>query len=1162
MQLKDAVKNIRAQIVSFISIIIVVSLGVSIFLVCRMGALSSSNAGSEFYAQTNYHDLEIRSTRGITEDDVDAVRRFDGVIDAEGLIAVDMLACGDGKSTVHVVSMTERLDSVILIEGTLPSRAGECAITTDTSEELSVGIGDKLTLKQTDDGVKYLKSDDFTVTAIMTHPDRFGYKAAATPNVLVTRDSFDTDALGVPYTGIVLTVKADDNKFSEKYKEQITGYMYAVSAFGRGRAALRDRDLKTEAQRIIDENEEKLKEARTKLDEARIIAASGEATASDAEVRLMIAQLQLDISEQQLQSLKAELDSGKAKLDSSKIELDKVKAQLDDGKRQLEEGRAELEKAKSQLRDGEKQLKDAEEQLNSGWEQLFDAKEKLSILQTLIDKSAEAVDNAQDYFASVFTQIIPELDGTLSSISVPLSVLSNEYTLDALQVVTNAAKEYGLGAEQIAQILSGLDSSSQWNAFEIAYGFIRDAKSELDKGWDEYNVGYAKWLEGKEEYEAAVEQFNAGKADYESGYVQFCVKESELGTAELLYNANLATYESGLAEYEEGLAKYADAEKQLADGQAELDEKVKELTAGKSELDDGKNELILREADYEKGLAELNRAKEDLAALEDVSWILMSRFTNLSYCNLYGTMQTYDQMGASFALLFVFLSVLVCYATIGKMIDDQKKLVGTTKALGFKKNEILSKYMIFGVGSSVCGALAGILLAYFVLQRIMLDKVNVIYMLGNFRHVFEPVPAMLAVLVSAVVCALATYAVCGKLLKKPAVKLINGEPAGVKNKEKHHEDGKKRRSLYVGLIFRNIRGDLKRVVITIASIAGCCILLIIGFSIKFSYDNLIVNQFEKIINHRVSVSFLADTEGAEETIGRIVAENADDSMPAYSLGTIMRIGDNYEVAQLTCADPDKLADYYTLYDVTKNAVTRIPDGGVVIFSRLAETYHLSVGDHISILDETGKYRDVTISGIYENYAGRNVFMAYDCAKTVFGGKCRVNTYAVKISEEGEEALFAALKGEESFVGFSNSDDLRERVQNIAETATTVIVVMIVMAGIMAAVVLLNLVRMQINQKKRELTIMRINGFTMRETVNYILRENIMTTAAGLVIGLVVGSILSRFNLSSLERVDMQMIRHVSIPSCVYAVLITLFFAAVVNFIALRSIKTLKLNRVD
>lgn len=1161
-QIKDAVRNIRAQIISFLSIIIVVSLGVSIFLVCRMGALSSSKAGTEFYEQTNYHDLEIRSSRGITEDDVAAVRAFDGVIDAEGLIAVDMLAYGNGKTTVHVVSATERLDRVILLDGTLPSRAGECAITEYTASELSIKIGDKLTLKQKDDSVKYLKNDTFTVTAIISHPDKFGYKVSTTSNVLLTRDSFDVDGLGVPYTGIVLTLEADDDKFSEKYKEQIAEYLHGINVLGKERAALRDNDIRTEAQSLIAENEAKLKDARTKLDEAHIIASSGETTASDAEVQLMLAQLQLDISGTQLESLKAELDSGKEKLERSAIELGNVKAQIDDGKKQLEEGRAELEKAETQIRDGEKQLKDAEKQLNSAWEELHGAKETLSVLETLVYESARAVDETEDYFVSIFTQVIPDLNILPGSIFVPLSVLSDNYVLNAIDVVTNAAEEYGLSVDQITELVSDIDLSPRWSAFEALYDVIRNAKSELDQGWYQYYVGYAQWEKGRDEYETALEEFNAGKEKYEAGYLQFCIKESELNTAQTLYNANLATYESGLAEYEAGLAKYADAKKQIEDGQAELDKKKEEFTSGKSELDDGRNELILRESDYEEGLAALNRAKEELAALEDGNWILMSRFVNFSYCNLYGSMQMYYKLGASFAILFVFLSVLVCYATMGKIIDDQKKLVGTTKALGFKRSEILSKYMIFGVGSAVCGAVAGILLAFFVLQKIMLDKLSEIYLLGEFKYIIEPIPSLLSAVLSAAVCALATYAVCSRLLKKPAVKLINGEPASTKNKEKYYDDGKKRRSLYAGLILRNIRSDLKRVAITIASIAGCCVLLIIGFSIKMSYEDIIVKQFDEIINYRMSVSFLPDKDGAQETIRKIVSENTDDSMPVYQLDTLIRIGNYYEGVQLCCADPDKLMEYYTLYDLTKRSVNRIPDGGVVIFSRLAETYNLSVGDHISVLDGTGKFRDVTISGIFNNYAGKNAFMSLEFAKSLFGDSCRVNSYAVKLGESGEETLLAALEGEESFDGISDSADLRERVVQISDSASIVIVVMIVMAGIMAAVVLLNLVRMQINQKKRELTIMRINGFTMKETVNYILRENILTTFAGIAVGLVVGCIAARFNLSALERIDMQMIRQISIPSCVFSVLITLFFAAVVNFIALRSVKKLKLNKVD
>ena len=127
---------------------------------------------------------------------------------------------------------------------------------------------------------------------------------------------------------------------------------------------------------------------------------------------------------------------------------------------------------------------------------------------------------------------------------------------------------------------------------------------------------------------------------------------------------------------------------------------------------------------------------------------------------------------------------------------------------------------------------------------------------------------------------------------------------------------------------------------------------------------------------------------------------------------------------------------------------------------------------------------------------------------------------------------------------------------------TVIVVMIFMAGIMALVVLLNLLRIQINQKKRELTIMRVNGFTVRETVGYILRENVITTLMGIGVGLVVGNIIVGLILKTIERVELQMIRQPSLLACLFSAAITFGFAAFMNFLALRQIRKLKLSDVN
>ena len=1163
IQFKDALKNIQKQIVSFLSIVLVIALGSGIFLVCQFGTKATGNAAKEYYDEHNFRDFEIKSVRGVTDEDVKAVSALDFVKDAEGILSFTMVAdTPGGREEVNVISPTQTIDKIELLQGRLPEKAGECLITPETSEAL--GIGENDTLRLYDDGTfeKYLKPDTFTVTGIMRHPSKIRLKEVSASCVLLSQDSFDTEALGVPYTGILIRTTADSDVFSDAYKEEIAAYLNRLTLFSKERVRLRDEAIRQKAQEEIEKGEAELIDARKQLDEAKKQSETGSDALSDAALQLEVARRTLELTKGQLYSSKAELDAGKEKLEKGKAELDAAKKKLDEGRRQLDEAKKELDRGALEIEENEKKIADGEKELREGEKQLNEALVRISIGKALIEQAENTVDSGKELFYSVLKELSEEAAAKAIELITPIRELSEEFGLSFDEVILKLIVLGGAVRAEAEAALESARESAVYIQLKTLYDRLKDGVEELKSGIEQYEKGLEEWNRGKEELENGKKLLEKGKEEYREGLALYLAKEAEYNAAVTLYEANLATYESGVSEYESGKKKYDEGAGQIADSEKTLDEKTEEFEKGKTDLTDGKATLEEKEAEYREGAQKLEKAKAELEAMGSGSWIILTRFQNLSFNDFKDTALVFVKIGVTFALLFVLLGILVCYATIGKIIDEQKKLLGTAKALGYKPKEIFAKYLLFGAGGTVLGAVAGILLASFVLQPIMLNATKITLLTGTFRDVFEPVPSVLTVVICAAIGTTATYFACGKLLKKRTIALLNGEIKAVKTKEKIVEDGNKQPSLYAGLIRRNIRGDLKRAAITAASTAGCCMLLIIGFSLKFSFAGVVDRQFDEIMQYDSTVTFLGDSEGKNaERISTILDRHSKDTMPSYQFGSVVRIGAGTEAVQILAADPDELLNFNTLYDINKETNVRIPDGGVMVFNRLAEIYRLSPGDRISILSPQGEFIDVPVAGIYNNYFGLTLYMSEDFAREILGDSYRVNSFAVKNSAD-EEALQSELLKDESFVQMTTKPELSERVKITSQTMNIVIIVMIVMSAIMAAVVLLNLVKMQINQKKRELTVMRINGFTIRETANYILKENAILTFVGIALGIAVGAGASRVNLDAVENIKLQMIRQVSLPACLISAAITLVFAAAVNYLALRRIKRLKLNRID
>ena len=223
-QFKDAVRNIRRQIVSFISFVLVVTLGTSAFLAFQFGMDSLYGKANRYYNEMQYRDIEIQSTRGITEEDLEAVRKIDGVADAEGFTAVDMIAENSGgeRTTVHIASQTERIDHVTLKSGDLPQRSGECAVAQQLAESLGLKDGDRITVTPRREAEDFLTAKELTVKGTFLHPNHFRQGESDRFEVLVMPEDLDLSNLEAPYLGMLIrTDTAEMDTFSQEYADRI-----------------------------------------------------------------------------------------------------------------------------------------------------------------------------------------------------------------------------------------------------------------------------------------------------------------------------------------------------------------------------------------------------------------------------------------------------------------------------------------------------------------------------------------------------------------------------------------------------------------------------------------------------------------------------------------------------------------------------------------------------------------------------------------------------------------------------------------------------------------------------------------------------------------------------------------------------------------------------
>ncbi len=551
--------------------------------------------------------------------------------------------------------------------------------------------------------------------------------------------------------------------------------------------------------------------------------------------------------------------------------------------------------------------------------------------------------------------------------------------------------------------------------------------------------------------------------------------------------------------------------------------------------------------------ANADRAKADIEAMND-GWAVMDLRTNAGYLVIRNNAENLNVISLTFSMLFILIAALVIYSTIDRLIGQESRLVGASKAMGLRNGEILSKYLLFGVSGTLTGVVLGILIAYFIFERLILVFFGTVLLFEERVMSFLPLPTAIVAGSALLLAVLAVALACGRLLKSTAVELMKGRSAGL-----HKQGGSDGGMLYLRLILRNMRTDRKRILVSIASIAGCCMLMMIGFSLKYAISRVPERQYGGIMRCGAEVAVdPAQNANAAEEVGEILRADGLEGLPASTRNAPFEFGGESGEFRLICTDRRDISDFFLLEDIGSGAVREIPERGLLICRRFAEYYGVKAGDPLIVYDSAMRRREMTVAGVVENYLEFPAFCSLAYAEESLGEAAAINTVFVR-AEGGTEALGQRLSGVTGYLACTPTDSQREMFDGFSMILNLVILLLGGMAFMIACFILLNLVATYVNNKKTELTIMRINGYTTGETIRFASLESYATTLLGIIIGLFAGNAMGSFIIRQVEQPSIQFARDAVWISFAASAGITAAISWVIHSIAFRKIRSLKLS---
>ena len=732
---------------------------------------------------------------------------------------------------------------------------------------------------------------------------------------------------------------------------------------------------------------------------------------------------------------------------------------------------------------------------------------------------------------------------------------------EARQQLENAQAELDSGKSELVTSKAQIETNRKQ---------LTDSQAEVEQGTADLNANIDSLNARIDQLNAAKEQYNAlaasGQADdvtmaaLQALYEQIQSGEAAVAQAQAQINAAKAQLSSAQEQINSGWQQLEAGQQQIADAEAEITSGEQELAKGWEEYYAGEAEAQAEIADGEQKIADAEReladAQEEIKNLERPEWYVYDR-NNLPDYTSYG--ENADRMraiGEVFPVIFFLVAALISLTTMTRMVEEQRTLIGTFKALGYEKHSIAGKYMGYALLATVTGSVAGILFGEKVFPYIIINAYGIMYQHMNELSIPYNVQygfgAAAAALASTLI---ATFLACFRELKEQAAELMR--PPTPKQGQRVLLERVpfiwKRLNFSWKASIRNLVRYKKRLFMTVFGIGGCMALMLVGFGLKDSIFAIVDIQYGEIQLYDGNVILNGDAS-EEEKSEVLAAVEADKDVEGAAEGLLTQItvgnGEEWHDIYLSVPkDAESFPEYTVLQDRVTNEEYFLDDEGAVLTEKMAKELDVEPGDAITVRDEDRGDISVKIGTVCENYMGHYLYMTPAFYEEAYGEKPEYNSIVYKTAdrntEEAERVGEAALKLPGA-LSVSYTTDLEEQVDNMLGALDLVIVVLIISAGMLAFVVLYNLNNIAITERKRELATLKVLGFYNNEVTMYVYRENIVLTMLGSVFGVLMGWVLHRFIIVTVEIESVMFGRNIDFSSFVFAFLLTVAFSCIVN----------------
>jgi len=594
------------------------------------------------------------------------------------------------------------------------------------------------------------------------------------------------------------------------------------------------------------------------------------------------------------------------------------------------------------------------------------------------------------------------------------------------------------------------------------------------------------------------------------------------------------------------------ANAQLAPKAAEVKQLAQQLPA---------NSPILRRAQ-----AEIKQARTKIAAIGQPTYLYTGRAANPGYSEYHENTQRVVALSTVFPLFFIAIAALICLTTMTRMVTELRIQMGTLKALGYSNLAIGSEFMLYGGLASLLGTVLGVGFGVNFFPRFIAQAYGSMYNLPAINVQYLWLDILIA-LVIALTCTMGSAAIVLRvdLNSGPATLMQPKAPKAGKTLWLEHWHGLWRRlSFNHKVTLRNLFRYKQRLLMTVLGIAGCMAMMITGFGLKDSIGDISLKQFDQLWHYDAIVVRNGTQTAQQRRALHHQALYKDDLVLKQAQVTVERSDVANQTATLSVPQqPQRLKKFVVLRNRQSHHAYTLNHHGAIIDEKLAKLYHVKVGDQLPVKLGNRATKHVRVAAIAENYVNHFIYLSPQYYQQLFGQKAVYNGNLVQFTQHGQKAQNQFASDLLKTSGMLNVTLLSTEKQTnfqMLDTMDLVVIIFVVAAGALALVVLYNLTNINVSERIRELSTIKVLGFYDHEVTLYIFRENLILTVMGILLGCFLGDWLHRYILNTAETDSLMFSPGIHPLSYVYSALLTLAFSLLVMWLMHRKLK--RINMLD